>query len=243
MSTLTKPPKPIIYPDSDGKPMAENTLQYQWIVTIQGGLDALFAHDPNVFVAGDLLWYPRQGFPKIRQAPDAMVVIGRHKGHRSSYLQWLEGGIAPQVAFEILSPGNTPWEMTRKFHFYETYGLEEYYVFDPQKVELFGWVRENDQLKPPVPNMQGWLSPRLGTRFELTETDLLIIRPDGQPFVTFVENAELRAKAERERERERQEKERERQEKDRERQEKEQAQQKVEKLLAKFKAMGIDPDQ
>ena len=33
----------VIYPDSDGKPIADNTLQFQWIVTIQGGFAALFA--------------------------------------------------------------------------------------------------------------------------------------------------------------------------------------------------------
>src|SRR5436190_17639045 len=50
--------KPAIeYPDSDGRPMADNTLQFEWIVTIKSGLEALFHHDPGVFVAGDLLWY------------------------------------------------------------------------------------------------------------------------------------------------------------------------------------------
>ena len=29
------------YPDTDGKPMAENTLQFEWIVKIKEGLDAL----------------------------------------------------------------------------------------------------------------------------------------------------------------------------------------------------------
>ena len=40
MSTVAVPPfpSPIDYPDSDGMPMAENTLQYQWIVTIVTGL-------------------------------------------------------------------------------------------------------------------------------------------------------------------------------------------------------------
>lgn len=58
-------PRPIIYPTSDGKPMADNTRQFRWIVTIQGGIDALFRDDPNVFVAGDLLWYPVEGKPHI----------------------------------------------------------------------------------------------------------------------------------------------------------------------------------
>jgi Uma2 family endonuclease len=51
----------IHYPDSDGKPMADNTKQYQYIITLQVGLDSQFADDPNVFVAGDLLWYPSAG--------------------------------------------------------------------------------------------------------------------------------------------------------------------------------------
>src|SRR5271166_2796628 len=95
MTHAILPRRPIIYPDDDGQPMAENTLQFEWIVTIQGGLDAEFANDPNVFVAGDLLWYPVEGEPKIRQAPDAMVVLGRPQGYRGSYKQWEEDGIAP----------------------------------------------------------------------------------------------------------------------------------------------------
>ena len=108
MSTaFTQPPQSAIdYPDDDGQPMSDNTLQFKWIVLIKEGLETLFRHDPNVFVAGDLLWYPEEGNPKIRQAPDAMVVFGRPKGYRGSYKQWEEGGIAPQVVFEILSPGN-----------------------------------------------------------------------------------------------------------------------------------------
>src|SRR5438309_2363551 len=103
-STLETPPKAITYPDSDGQPMADNTLQFRWIVTIQGGLDAQFAHDPNVFVAGNLLWYPVEGVPTIRQAPDIMVAFGRPKGDRGSYKQWQEGGVAPQAVIEIQSP-------------------------------------------------------------------------------------------------------------------------------------------
>jgi len=78
---------PIIYPQSDGKPMADNTTQFRWIVTIQGGLDALFRDNPDIFVAGDLLWYPVEGHPEISTAPDVMVAFGRPKGDRGSYLQ------------------------------------------------------------------------------------------------------------------------------------------------------------
>ncbi|MDB9430776.1 Uma2 family endonuclease [Microcystis aeruginosa CS-555/01A07] len=119
----------IIYPDSDGKPMADNTKQFRWIVTIKENLECLFADNDHVFIAGDLLWYPVEGDNKTCQAPDAMVVFGRPKGDRGSYKQWLENQIAPQVVFEILSPGNTKAEMRRKWQFYQRFGVEEYYLF------------------------------------------------------------------------------------------------------------------
>lgn len=62
-----------------------------------------------------------------------MVVFGRPKGDRGSYLQWLEDGIAPQVVIEVLSPGNTLAEMAHKLQFYARYGVEEYYLYDPEQ--------------------------------------------------------------------------------------------------------------
>ncbi len=35
----------IIYPDSDGKPMADNTKQFRWITVIYYNLEWLFAQD------------------------------------------------------------------------------------------------------------------------------------------------------------------------------------------------------
>jgi Uma2 family endonuclease len=132
-TTLRGTSQPAIeYPDDDGEPMAENTLQFTWIVVIKEGLEALLRHNPDVFVAGDLLWYPVEGKPTIRSAPDAMVAFGRPKGRRGSYKQREEDGIAPHVVFEVLSPGNLTAEMTRKFEFYQMYGVEEYYIYDPR---------------------------------------------------------------------------------------------------------------
>jgi Uma2 family endonuclease len=174
------------YPDSDGQPMAENTLQYRWIVTIVGGLDRMLPHD---FVAGDLLWYPVEGDNKTRAAPDAMVALGRPKGDRGSYRQWEEGGVAPQVVFEVWSPGNTLRDHERKRTFYLKYGVDEYYIWDPDRLELLGWVREGEHFHEVV-EMDGWVSPRLGLRFARAEDgDLRLFDPAGRPFLTFAELA------------------------------------------------------
>ncbi|MBE9225380.1 Uma2 family endonuclease [Phormidium sp. LEGE 05292] len=194
----------IIYPESDGQPMADNTKQFRWIVTIKENLELLFAEDANVFVAGDLLWYPVEGDNKTRQAPDTMVVFGRPKGDRGSYKQWEEDNIAPQVVFEILSPGNRLKAMAQKLKFYERYGVEEYYVFEPDDVELIGWVRSGNELEL-IDEINGWISPRLGVRFQVTTDNLEIFAPSGERFLTFVELGQLK---EQEKQRAQQEKQR-----------------------------------
>jgi Uma2 family endonuclease len=186
----------IEYPDQDGLPMSDNTLQFQWIVTIQGNLDAIYRNNQNVFIAGDLLWYAIEGQPKVRNAPDVMVVFGRPKGYRGSYMQWREGGIAPQVVFEVQSPGNRPEDLDLKFAFYERYGVEEYYLYDPHSNTLSGWVRQGASLQP-IPYRDGWASPRLGIRFDLSGAEMVIYCPDGQRFLTFVELMEHREEAQR----------------------------------------------
>lgn len=215
--------------------MAENTLQFRWIVTLQGGLDGLFRDDPNVFVAGDLFWYPVEGDNKTRVAPDTMVVFGRPKGDRGSYLQWEEDNIAPQVVFEVLSPGNRPGELVDKFRFYEHYGVDEYYVFDPQKNELDGWIRENGGFKA-IDDTDGWTSPRLGIRFDLSSGDLQVFQPDGTRFATYLELLEQEETA-------RQRAERERQRAEHEWQRAEQERQRAERLAERLRQLGVDPDE
>jgi Uma2 family endonuclease len=231
---VSQHPAKVYYPDSDGQPMADNTKQFRWIVTIKENLDLLFAADPNVFVAGDLLWYPVEGDNTIRNAPDAMVVFGRPKGDRGSYQQWKEDNIPPQVVFEILSPGNRMGEMERKRQFYDRYGVSEYYIYDPDRLDFSGWMRSGDKLVQ-IEAIDDWVSPQLGIRFVINEgAELIIYRPDGEKFIGFGEldelrqiqqqradSAELRA--------------------DNAEREAIAAQQEVERLAAKLRELGIEP--
>jgi Uma2 family endonuclease len=88
MTTMRQINEDLLYPSGDGKPMAENTEQYKWIVIIKENLEILFADIPDVFIAGDLLWYPVRSKVIKPTAPDIMVVFGRPKGKRKSYRQW-----------------------------------------------------------------------------------------------------------------------------------------------------------
>jgi Uma2 family endonuclease len=223
IASLPKLEKPIEYPESDGEPIAENTLQFDWIMTIKGGLEAVFASNPEVFVAGDLLWYPVEGSPKIRTAPDAMVVLGRPKGNRGSYLQWNEGGIAPQVVFEVVSPSSRERDLLTKSVFYERYGVDEYYVYDPdpEHLGLYGMIREGGALQR-IEEMNGWVSPRLGVRFQMGADGLELYAPDGSRFLTYVELKERAAAAEAEATR---------------------SKDLVARLAAQLKALGVQPEE
>jgi Uma2 family endonuclease len=227
---ITLPPqKPrFYYPESDGEPMAENTLQFEWIVTLQGNLDLLFRDNPDVFVAGDHLIYPLDKNREIRQAPDVYVAFGRPKGHRGSYAVSEEGGIFPQVIFEVWSPGNRMQQMDAKREFYEKYGAEEYYLIYPeQPAYIEGWQQMNGKLVA-IEEMNGFVSPLLRIRFELHEGQLVVHHPDGKQFLSFVElgtyadQEHTRAIAEQQRA--------------------ETAEQHAAKLAARLRELGIDPD-
>ncbi len=194
----------------------------------------MFLDEQRVFIAGNLFWYPVEGEPGMRTAPDVFAVFGRPKGERGSYLQWEEDGIAPQVAIEVRPPGNRFGEMLRKFQFYQRYGVEEYYLYDPDNGLLEGWLREGDVLNE-IADMNGWVSPRLEVRFELVQGELHLHGPDGRKFATYVELVEQA-------ERERREKEPVQQQRDRERQEQEQAQRRADRLAAQLRARGIEPE-
>ncbi len=253
----------LLYPDNDSKPLADNTTQLRLIFTIKGGLDALFKDRNDVFVAADLLWYPvkltqqeiiEQEEPQ-RQAPDVMVVLGRPKGERGSYKQWEEENKAPQVAFEILSPGNKKKDMETKFKFYQEHGIEEYYLYNPKKNRLQGWLRRGKKLEA-IAVMEDWRSPLLGIRFTTSEGELALFHPDGERFVDFVEVVEQRDRERLEKEQEKQRADRERLEKeqerkrailaederDREREQKEQIQSELQRLQEKLQKLNIDLD-
>jgi Uma2 family endonuclease len=155
-STLLEKKPEIIYPDTDGKPMSDNTKQFRYIVIIKENLELLFADNPNVFIA---------------------------------YQQWKEDNIAPQVAFEILSPSNTLKEMAKKLRFYEQYGVEEYYIYDPDKNDLNGYLRQENSLEI-IEEIQGFISPLLKVKFEVDLEGLQIYDSQGNHFFTYVELSE-----------------------------------------------------
>lgn len=190
----------VTYPDSDGKPMSDNTLQWDTIAYLIMVIRHWFSPRQDVFVAGDLLWYYEEGNNKARIGPDCLVAFGRPPGYRGSYMQWVEGGICPQVVFEVLSPKNTKKEMAAKYELYARLGCLEYYLVDPYKLLVGGFQRAGEHIVPiadAIGHRSELLGLTLGFRedfFDLvTDDGCSLLRPDEMAVVASQSSIEVAA--------------------------------------------------
>ncbi len=236
-SVLSPVKRQIDYPSSDGKPMAESSVHYTCLTEACSGLQRYFRHRPDVFVAGNLLIYYKEGEVDERVAPDVFVVMGVGNHDRSSYLLWKERTV-PSFVLEITSRSTRREDQGKKRELYGRWGVREYWQYDP----LGEW------LKPPLRGLElaageygeygelpsweladgtlamasGVLGLELrsgasGLRFHDTET--------GRNLLTRAETEAARERAERGREQERQARQRAEQERERAEQGRERAEQ------------------
>jgi Uma2 family endonuclease len=153
-STANKIPNPdIFYPSSDGEPLAES---YDHLYVIMTTLAMLLAHlkGQQATVLADQFLYYAQGFPRLRVAPDVMVIFNVEPGGRDNYKIWEEGQV-PSVIFEMTSPGTRSKDDVEKKHLYESLGVTEYWQFDPRgewiSDKLRGYRLQGDEEPVYVP--------------------------------------------------------------------------------------------
>jgi len=72
----TKTPRPVEYPTSDGKPMAETDVHRQDMVDLIATLQDHFAADPLVYISGNILLFYEEGNRRKHIAPDVLMVRG-----------------------------------------------------------------------------------------------------------------------------------------------------------------------
>ena len=118
----------VLYPCSDGRPMADNAWQSRAIVKAAGDLEV--AH-PDALAVADILVYAEEGNPRNRIAPDVLVAFGVGTHSRSSYLVWEEGK-PPDWVLEVASPSTASKDLDFKRRAYAAMGVPEYWLFDPK---------------------------------------------------------------------------------------------------------------
>ncbi|MEO0533381.1 MAG: Uma2 family endonuclease [Cyanobacteria bacterium P01_A01_bin.123] len=140
----------IEYPSSDGEPVAETFVHlYALLVTLEVLRQYLEGQKATV-LANQFLYYS-QGMPKLRVAPDVMVIFDVEPGERDNYKIWEEGQV-PSVIFEMTSKGTQEQDKVFKKTLYEQLGVQEYWLFDPKgewvEPQLEGYRLEHDLYRP-----------------------------------------------------------------------------------------------
>jgi len=133
MATVSsrRPPRKIVYPTSDGKPMAETDDHRDLMVELIETQKAHFAAEPLVYVSGNLLIYYVRGNPRRHVSPDVFAVFGVPKHNRDYYLVWEEGK-GPDVVFELTSKSTRGEDQQEKLELYrDILKVREYFLFDP----------------------------------------------------------------------------------------------------------------
>ena len=130
MSRPELPPAAIDYPESDGKPLAENDPQLHAIHYAFGALRLYYAASADVYVSADLLIYYEEGNLRASVAPDAFVVFGVEDRMRGNYKVWEEGK-GPDFVLEVASPSTWREDVGPKRSIYARLGVKEYFLYDP----------------------------------------------------------------------------------------------------------------
>ncbi len=134
--------KPIEYPTSDGKPMAETDRHRIIINSLIGALDFFFIDNPLIYVSGNMLMYNVRDDKRKHVSPDVFVVKGIRKRERLNYLLWEERK-KPNIVIEVTSKTTRKEDIDTKFVLYrDTLRIKEYFLFDP-----FGDYLKPDRLR------------------------------------------------------------------------------------------------
>ena len=145
MSRLSLPSvkHPIIYPTSDGKPMAETDLHRRLMTELIATLQGFYAAESQVYVSGNLLLCYEEGNRRKHVSPDVFVVCGVPKHERENDLVWEEGH-SPRFVIELTSSSTRKEDTGKKLELYrDVLKVREYFLFDPNEDYL-------------TPAMQGW---------------------------------------------------------------------------------------
>jgi Uma2 family endonuclease len=130
LSTSPIPETEIFYPSRDSEPAAETYDHFYAIMITLEVLRQYLSGTQATVLANQFLYYA-QGLPKLRIAPDVMVIFGVTPGGRDNYKIWEEGQV-PSVIFEMTSKGTREQDIAHKKNLYEQLGVSEYWLFDPR---------------------------------------------------------------------------------------------------------------
>ena len=121
----------VVYPSSDGEPMAETERHRKALEDLVDMIDLHFRQVPDVHVSGNLLLYYEEGNPRKVISPDVFMVRGVSKKELRIYKTWEQ---SPTLDFvlELASPSTFTRDFREKKEIYaKILKVQEYYIYDP----------------------------------------------------------------------------------------------------------------
>ena len=190
-----------LYPESDGKPMAETDMHAVAIIDLRQRFDNFFADNPDTYVSGTLMMYDVEGPGRTAVSPDILVSFGIGKKLRRTYKVWEEGK-PPDFVMEFSSKGTFQNGLGHKKAHYASMGIPEYLLCDIDRrylpVPLMGFRLKGETYEGIPENVDGSiLSVTLGVSFHLLDEGLAVYDEATEHWLqTPAEAAEQRAEQE-----------------------------------------------
>ena len=142
MSRSGLPHDAVVYPTSDGHPMAETEIHGECMMYVTYALRRYFPKRgrEDVYVGSNNFLYYEQGDPQAVVAPDVYVVVGAPATPpRDTYMLWNEPK-GPDFVLEVTSASTRRDDERRKRDVYAALGVSEYFLYDPRA----------EYLRPPL---------------------------------------------------------------------------------------------
>ncbi|XZN89577.1 MAG: Uma2 family endonuclease [Microcoleus sp.] len=190
----------IVVPPADlwsNEPPLESDLHRLQMQLLIDCLVWLWRSRNDFYASGNLTIYysPQQIKSQDFRGPDFFVVFGTERKPRKSWVVWAENGQYPNVIVEIISPSTAEVDKGLKKNIYQNiFRTPEYFWFDPNGLELAGFLLVGGQYQPLEANSQGWLwSQQLELFLGVQNGQLRFFMKEGQLVPSPAEIAETLA--------------------------------------------------
>jgi len=181
---------PVIeYPSSDGEPVAE-TCDHFYAIAVLLEMLRQYLTGRLATVLGNQFLYYSQGMPRMRVAPDVMVIFDVAAGGRDNYKIWEEGQV-PVVVFEMTSKSTQFVDTGFKRDLYTQMGVKEYWLFDPKDEwlggQLQGYRLNGHEKGDEYVAIADGVSQELGLRLSVENKKIALYRLDNGEKLPFPE--------------------------------------------------------
>ncbi|MBI3410483.1 MAG: Uma2 family endonuclease [Planctomycetes bacterium] len=213
---MPEPPDVFPYPpvdliETDGEPLESDWHRLAMNLLIESVYSAMGERN-DYYCSGNMFIYfsEEQVRNKDFRGPDFFFVKNvQREPIRPYWAIWKEKGRYPDVIVELMSATTRHEDLSTKKAIYEkTFHTHEYYCYDPDTKELFGWRLKNGVYQPMVANdkdwlwceeLSLWLGKWVGVHMTRDMTWLRFFDAQGNVVPTYTQAAEKQTEAERQR--------------------------------------------